>query len=491
VAIYHCATKPLGRSSGRSAVAAAAYRAGARLRDERQGMEHDYTRRQGVLHTELVLPEGAGAWTRAALWNAAEQAEKRKDSRTAREWEIALPEELDAGERQQLAVRFARGLASKYGCAVDVALHEADREGDQRNWHAHLLTTTRRVVAGGLGDKCAIELSDAKRLSLGLAPARMEVEAVRQMWAQEVNRELEAARSPERVDHRSLAAQWEEALQKGDQAKAAELDRAPQVKLGWKVVQMERRGEASDRGVQLRQVKAENAARKAVVLDIRQLRQELGERRQAEALRREQAEQQKLLGQVEQELLGKSRMAQESVLSRWRHLASLEVPDVAHARALWEQDQFDGGAKAWRETRRTIEWESRQIAESEQAIANWHRVHPVQSLALRTGLLRTPASLRQLIDQRATNARFLEASHEHLREQEQTWDTRQRVAYQQQLEALGAEIQQARKYVRVIERNAEHIERVREREDRAYRQAREQRRERSRERDRGWGGWGR
>ena len=97
MAIYHCSTKPLARSSGRSAVAAIAYRAGVCLRDERQGIEHDYTRRHGVVHTELVLPEGAGEWSRAGLWNAAEQVEKRKDARTAREWEVALPDELGRG----------------------------------------------------------------------------------------------------------------------------------------------------------------------------------------------------------------------------------------------------------------------------------------------------------------------------------------------------------------------------------------------------------
>jgi ATP-dependent exoDNAse (exonuclease V) alpha subunit len=153
VAIYHCSTKPIARSSGRSAVAAAAYRSGDCLVDERQGLEHDYTRRSGVLHTELVLPEGAGEWSRAELWNAAEKTEKRKDARTAREWEVALPDELGEAERRELAVRFAGGLAKKYGCAVDVALHAPDREGDHRNWHAHLLATTRKVTAGALAEK--------------------------------------------------------------------------------------------------------------------------------------------------------------------------------------------------------------------------------------------------------------------------------------------------------------------------------------------------
>ena len=197
-------------------------------------------------------------WSRAELWNAAEKAEKRKDARTAREWEVALPDELGQAERRELAVRFAGGLAEKYGCAVDVALHAPDREGDQRNWHAHLLATTRKVTAGTLAEKCEIELSDAKRLSLGLAPARIEVESVRQMWAEEVNRQLSeapagAGGSP--VPGRPARG----GDPQGPAEKAAELDREPQVKLGWKVVQMERRGVSSDRGNQLRQVRADNA----------------------------------------------------------------------------------------------------------------------------------------------------------------------------------------------------------------------------------------
>jgi len=492
VAIYHCATKPLGRSSGRSAVAAAAYRAGACLKDERQGIEHDYTRRHGVLHTELVLPEGAGAWSRAELWNAAEMVEKRKDGRTAREWEIALPDELDAGARQELAVRFARGLAERYGCAVDVALHEPDREGDKRNWHAHLLATTRKVVPGALAEKCAIELSDAKRLSMGLSPARMEVETVRQMWAAEVNQELGQARSPERVDHRSLAAQRAEALEKGDQAKAAELDRAPQVKLGWKVVQMERRGESSDRGAQLRQAQAENAERKAAVLDIGQLRQELIMRQEAAALRRQQAEQKKVVGQVEQAFQGKSRSAQEGILKGWRYLAGKEIPEVANARAIWEQDPMDADAKAWRETRNTIEWETQQAAQSAQAVGNWHGAHPIQSLVLRTGLLKPPRTLQRLMEKQSADARFLAGSQGRLQEVEQAW-SRKRVFYQQQLEREGAEIQQAQQHLQVIEHHAEHFQKVWEREDRIARQERrrqqhqrEQQRSRERDRGRGW-----
>ena len=490
MAIYHCSTKPLARSSGRSAVAAAAYRSGDRLVDERQGLEHDYTRRSGVVHSELVLPEGAGAWSRAELWNAAELAEKRKDARTAREWEIALPSELSAGERRELAVGFARELAGKYGCAVDVALHEPDREGDQRNWHAHLLATTRKVSEGRLGDKCEIELSDAKRLSLGLVPARIEVEAVRQMWADQVNRHLAEARRPERVDHRSLAAQREEAIQKGDEQKAAELDRAPQVKLGWKVVQMERRGESSDRGNQLREVGEENRTRQAVVFDIGQLRDQLARRQAEEAARRREAEEKKLLSAVEAEFVGKGPIGRDAILSRWRALARREIPDVRDARALWETDAYDPEAKAWRETRSSIERETQQIQKAARAIDDWHSEHPVQSLMLRAGLKKTPTDLAWLEQQHAANLKFLEGSQWRLDELEETWAAKKRIQYQQQLERDGNEIRRARRALEIINKHQDHFRELWESEEQVFKrqaQERERNQRRSRDRDRSRG----
>ena len=485
MAIYHCSTKPLARSSGRSAVAAAAYRSGDCLVDERQGLEHDYTRRSGVLHTELVLPEGAGQWSRAELWNAAEKAEKRKDARTAREWEVALPDELGEAERRELAVRFAGGLAKKYGCAVDVALHAPDREGDHRNWHAHLLATTRKVTAGALAEKCEIELSDAKRLSLGLAPARIEVEAVRQMWAEEVNRQLTEGRRPERVDHRSLAAQREEALQKGEVEKAAELDREPQVKLGWKVVQMVRRALFSDRANQLHQVQADNTQRQAAVVDIGQLRAQLTQRQEEEAARQRQAEQKKRIEEVEAIFRGQGPLNREAILKRWRYLATREVPDVANARAYWEQDQWDADAKAWRETRKTIEWETGQVARSAAAIEEWRRKHPVQALALRTGLKKPPADLQRLEQTHAETVRFLEGSQRRFAELEQAWP-KKRLVYQQQLEREGEEIRKAKRCLGVIDAHPEHFQEFWKQENQAgHKRAHSQHRSRDRDRD-GW-----
>lgn len=273
VAIFHASTKTVSRSAGRSAVASAAYRAGVELVDERTGLVHDYTRRGGVVATEILIP-GGGSAERNALWNAAEQAEKRKDGRTAREWVIALPAELDAAQRAALAREFAAALVERYGVAVDLAIHRPDREGDNRNHHAHLLTTTRQVSRASdgslvLGDKASIELSDTKRRALGLGPAADEIGAVRELWEQIANRALERAGSAERIDSRSLAAQG--------------IDREATQHLGPVATEMERRGAPSDRGDGNRQAAANNERRAELSAEIIDLQAERERRRPAPA----------------------------------------------------------------------------------------------------------------------------------------------------------------------------------------------------------------
>lgn len=197
MASYHLAVKTISRSAGRSATAAAAYRAGAVISDQREGVVHDYTRRSGVDHTQIVLPADAPAWAadRAALWNAAEAAETRKNSTVAREFEIALPVELSAQQRQDLVLEFAREISDRHQVAVDVAIHAPGAEGDNRNHHAHLLLTTRQLGPEGLGAKTR-EL-DQKQSG--------EVDHWRARWAEVQNLALERAGCAERVDHRSHA----------------------------------------------------------------------------------------------------------------------------------------------------------------------------------------------------------------------------------------------------------------------------------------------
>ena len=239
MASYHLSVKTISRSHGRSATAAAAYRSGARITDERTGVIHDYQRRRGVEATFLLLPANVPDWAsdRARLWNAAEQAETRKNSTVAREFEIALPVELDAGERQRLAVDFAHELVLRHGCAADVAIHRPGRAGDSRNHHAHLLLTTRRLTAAGFTEKTR-ELDDLKSGEIG---------RWRERFAEVQNARLREAGVEARVDHRSLEAQ--------------EIDREATIHLGPTATALERRGVPTRLGESNRAVQASHAER--------------------------------------------------------------------------------------------------------------------------------------------------------------------------------------------------------------------------------------
>ncbi|MEI2780063.1 MAG: MobQ family relaxase [Candidatus Competibacter sp.] len=240
MATYHLSAKTIGRSHGRSATAAAAYRSGARITDERTGVLHDYRRRRGVEAAFLLLPADAPDWAsdRALLWNAAERAETRKNSTVAREFEIALPAELDAGERQRLAFDFARELVERHGCAADVAIHRPGRAGDPRNHHAHVLLTTRRLTAAGFGEKTR-ELDDLKSGEIG---------RWRERFADLQNERLREVGVEARVDHRSLEAQGN--------------DREATIHLGPTATALERRGVPTRLGESNRAVQASNAERR-------------------------------------------------------------------------------------------------------------------------------------------------------------------------------------------------------------------------------------
>jgi len=234
MAIYHLSIKPVGRSGGRSATAAAAYRSGEKIADLTSGQVFDYTRKRGVEYTEIVLPTKAPlqdinwARDRQALWNAAEGAEKRKDARVAREYELAIPHELNKTQRTTLVREFSTYLANRYGVGVDFAIHRAHREGDQRNHHAHVLTTTRDLTPTGLGAKTALELSETDRAKRGMPHSRAEFVEIRERWALLGNERLKECGYEARIDHRTLRAQG--------------IDRQPGVHLGVAVTGLRRRG---------------------------------------------------------------------------------------------------------------------------------------------------------------------------------------------------------------------------------------------------------
>jgi Ti-type conjugative transfer relaxase TraA len=208
LAIFYCQMSVVSRSTGRSAVASAAYRAAVTLTNERDGLVHDYSRREGVGYSEIVLPEGVDAdWARdrSALWNAAERAEPRKDARVAREFVVALPHELSEEGREELTRSFAQDLANRYGAAVDFAIHAPGVQGDVRNHHAHVLMTTRQVTGEGLGRKTYMELANKELLPKGLPPTQMQLVDIRRSWEGMANEHLAREGHDIRIDHRSYA----------------------------------------------------------------------------------------------------------------------------------------------------------------------------------------------------------------------------------------------------------------------------------------------
>lgn len=235
MAIYHTRVKTFSRAQGHASTAAAAYRAGLLIIDDRTGLRHDYRRRGGVVETRCLAPDEAPDWAfdPRRLWPAAEASERRKDATVAREFEVALPHELSKEQRSNLAAEISRCLVQRYRFAVQSSIHEP-QTADGLNYHVHILATTRRVDAEGLKDKTR-ELD-------GGPSGRGEVEWIRQMVGEAINAHLAAAGVSARVDHRSLKEQAAEAAEQGDELTAAELSRAPGLHMGKGATALHRRG---------------------------------------------------------------------------------------------------------------------------------------------------------------------------------------------------------------------------------------------------------
>lgn len=261
---YHCSVKPISRSSGRTAVASAAYRSGECLHDKQLDKTYDYTRRRGVESTFIVAPASAPAWAYdlEELWNRAQQKDNRVNSRMAREVELALPSSLSSGDREALAREFAIHLVDRYDVAVSVAIHEPSRRGDQRNHHAHILFTTRRIDENGFGAKTR-ELDDQKS-------GPQEIEYIRELAATLINEYLEDAGKDERVDHRSFEDRG--------------ITQEPTKHLGVEASAMERRGEHSELGDQNREIEAYNAGIESMVSELAAIDAEIARETKAEFL---------------------------------------------------------------------------------------------------------------------------------------------------------------------------------------------------------------
>lgn len=220
MAIYHCTVKLISRSSGRSSVGASSYRSGEKIKNQNDGVTHDYTKRKDVAHTEILLPENAPGWMakREKLWNAVEKSEKRKDAQTAREIEIALPAELEREKQLELVRKYAKENFVLAGMIADICIHD---KGDGTP-HAHIMLTTREVTPEGFTGKNR-DWNNKKLLGTW-----------RENWATLTNEALEKAGSLERVDHRTLEAQG--------------IERPAEIRQGPAITAMERRGIVTEVG---------------------------------------------------------------------------------------------------------------------------------------------------------------------------------------------------------------------------------------------------
>lgn len=349
VAIYHWQMKALSRSKGRSAVAAAAYRAGEKITDERTGLLHDYTRRSGVVMTEVILPDG-GKVQRENLWNAVEQAEKRVNSTVAREIVVALPHELSQAEQKNLMVEYAQGLSQRTGWAVDVAVHAPGREGDQRNTHAHLLCSTRNVAR----DPSGWPVMGRKTREWDVRSSGSElVRGERAEWERAVNRALERAGKETRVDGRSYAEQG--------------VERLPTAHVGVHANALERRGIATERGNHNRTVQAHNAQ----VVQLSEVREQ---REEEQAWRSELEEMETLPRTVLEERLARLHPGSVSLLVE-------SDPAVMKARAAYDacREEVNGYERA-------IDEQAYALRKAEERWSWLKERHPAQTFLSEQGM---------------------------------------------------------------------------------------------------------
>ncbi|MEC4678953.1 MAG: MobQ family relaxase [Nitrospirota bacterium] len=242
MADYRLSAKVISRGNGQSSVASSAYRAGCQLTDERTGVTHDYTRKGGIVHSEILAPVNAPDWMRdrAQLWNAVEKVEARKNSQLSREIQLSLPHELNHAQRVELVQGFVQGQFVSKGMIADVNIHAPDKNGDQRNHHAHIMLTVREVVSEGFHAKKATPKARSWNDNEQLVVWRKE-------WAHSQNAALKKNGYDARVSAESYATQG--------------IDREPQHHLGTAASDMVLNGKKSRIQEQNNRIKRQNARR--------------------------------------------------------------------------------------------------------------------------------------------------------------------------------------------------------------------------------------
>lgn len=258
MAIYHLCIKTISRGKGKSAVAASAYRSGEKIKNEYDGIVHDFTRKGGIAHTEILLPQNAPQEfsDRGTLWNSVEKIEKSKNSQLAREIEIALPKELDREKQIELVREYVKENFVKVGMCADIALHDKN----DGNPHAHILLTMRPLnkdktwgakskkeyILDENGEKVKLKNGNYKTRKINTVDwnEQDKAEHWRKAWADITNKYLEKNSIQEKVDHRSYQRQG--------------IEQIPTIHLGVSATQMEKKGIATDRGNINREIKHQN-----------------------------------------------------------------------------------------------------------------------------------------------------------------------------------------------------------------------------------------
>ena len=283
IAIYHCSIKIVSRGKGKSAVAAAAYRSGEKLTNEWDGLTHDYTKKGGVVHSEILLPAHAppAFSDRSTLWNSVELSEKSNNAQLAREVEIALPVELSREEQTRLVREYCSSQFVSKGMIADFNLH--DTGGG--NPHAHILLTMRPLDEKGSwlpkskkeyvldenGEKIRLPSGRYKTRKVDLVDwnNRENVEVWRRAWADLANEFLAQNDRPERIDHRSYERQG--------------IDQIPTVHVGVSATQMEKKGIVTERGELNRSIKAANRILREIRRLVRGLKDWIAELKERKA----------------------------------------------------------------------------------------------------------------------------------------------------------------------------------------------------------------
>lgn len=271
MAIYHLSIKIISRGKGKSAVAASAYRSGEKIKNEYDGIVHDFTRKGGIAHTEILLPQNAPQEfsDRGTLWNSVEKIEKSKNSQLAREIEVALPKELNREKQIELVREYVKENFVNVGMCADIALHDK-KDG---NPHAHILLTMRpfnedttwgakskkEYILDENGEKVKLKNGNYKTKKINTVDwnEQEKAEEWRKAWADITNKYLEENNIQEKVDHRSYQRQG--------------IEQITTIHLGVSATQMEKKGITTDRGNINREIKHQNAILREISRRIKAL----------------------------------------------------------------------------------------------------------------------------------------------------------------------------------------------------------------------------